>query len=114
MAIEHYEIGIIEIDGRVFTSDVVISPEGVSDSAWRLDGHTLTKESVEPLLRMQPGVLVLGTGADGAVTVPPETVEFMSRLCPEVHVEMTARACMLYNELARGERRVVAALHLED
>ena len=114
MAIEHYEFGIIEIDGRVFTSDVVIGPEGVQDSLWRLQSHTLSKESVEPLLQMQPAVLVLGTGADGAVTVPPDTVDFMSRLCPEVHVERTGRACRLYNELARGERRVVAALHLED
>ena len=114
MAIEHYEFGIIEVDGRVFTSDVVISPEGVDGASWRLEGHTLTKKSVEPLLQMQPAVLVLGTGADGAVAVPPETVEFMSRLCPEVHVEMTARACRLYNELAQSDRRVVAALHLED
>ena len=114
MAIDHYEFGVIEIDGRVFTSDVVICPEGVDDSLWRLDTHTLSKETVEPLLRLQPGVLVLGTGADGAVFVPPDTVEFMSRLCPEVHVERTGRACRLYNELARGDRRVVAALHLAD
>ena len=114
MAIEHYEFGVIEIGGRVFTSDVVISPEGVDDASWRLDGHTLSMQSVEPLLRIQPAVLVLGTGADGAVTVPPETVEFMSRLCPEVHVETTGRACRLYNDLSRGDRRVVAALHLAD
>ncbi len=114
MPIERYEFGLIEIDGRVFTSDVVICPEGVDDSLWHLDTHTLDREAVEPLFRMRPGILVLGTGADGVVTVPLETVEFMARLCPEIHVEKTARACEVYNELAPGSRRVVAALHLTD
>jgi len=74
----------------------------------------LDRAAVEPLFRMRPGILVLGTGADGMVSVPPETIEFMAGLCPEIHVDKTARACELYNELAPGNRRVVAALHLTD
>lgn len=36
MAIEDYEFGRITIDGATYTSDVIIRPEGVDDSWWRV------------------------------------------------------------------------------
>jgi len=41
MNIAVYHFGTIEIDGRTYTSDVIITPERVLDSWWRQEGHRL-------------------------------------------------------------------------
>jgi hypothetical protein len=112
MAIEHYEFGEVVVDGQPHTSDVIIWPEGVDDSWWGVEGHSLCKEDLKPVLDRKPDVLIIGTGAYGAMQVPPDIVRHMLVRCKEVHVERTGRACELFNELAGGPRRVVAALHL--
>jgi hypothetical protein len=112
MTIEHYEFGSITVDGRTYRSDVIVWPEGVDDSWWRVEGHALCREDLEPAFAHGPQVLVIGTGAHGLMRVPQEMVRYMAGRCDEVHVERTAKAVVLYNDLAGGERRVVAALHL--
>ena len=112
MSIEHYAFGMITIDGQTCRSDVIIWPEGVDDSWWRVEGHNLCKDDLKPVLDKGPDVLVIGTGAYGAMKVPQEMVHYMAAHGREVHVERTDRAVEIYNELAGGNRRVVAALHL--
>ncbi len=41
MKIEHYSFGTITIDGKSYTSDVIIYPERVDSSWWRKQGHSL-------------------------------------------------------------------------
>ncbi|MCK4283568.1 MAG: Mth938-like domain-containing protein [Candidatus Brocadiae bacterium] len=112
MTVEHYEFGKITIDGRTYTSDVIVWPEGVDDSWWRVAGHGLCQKDLEPLLDKNPDVLIIGIGAYRAMRVPPEMVRYMTGKCDEVHVEQTDRACEIYNEQAGAGRRVVAGLHL--
>jgi hypothetical protein len=111
--IDDYEFGSIQIDGRTYTSDVILAPESVSDSWWREKGHELNRTDLEPVMADNPDILVIGTGANGAVTVLPEARELMEKQCDQVHVLKTREAVRRYNELAKkGDRRVVAALHL--
>jgi len=110
--IESYEFGRVVIGGQTYTSDVIVWPEGVDPSWWRVRGHSLCREDLEPVLSHEPQVLIIGTGASGLMQVPPEMQQYMAARCEEVHVERTPRACSLYNELADSGRRVVAALHL--
>jgi len=112
MTVEHYTSGRIVIDGRAYTSDVIVWPEGVDDTWWRAEGHYLTREDLEPILNKDPDVIIVGSGAQGNMEVPDEVRDYMEEQCSELHVEPTERACSLYNELAGGTRRVVAALHL--
>ncbi|MHC5033986.1 MAG: Mth938-like domain-containing protein [Planctomycetota bacterium] len=112
MHIEGYEFGKITIGGDTYRSDVIIWPEGVNDSWWRVEGHRLCKEDLEPVLDKRPEALVIGTGAHGAMLVPQEIVRYMLARCEEVHIERTAAAVKIYNDLTGGDRRVVAALHL--
>ncbi len=112
MTIEHYRFGRIVINGSTYSSDVILWPEGVDDSWWRVGGHSLCEEDLEPILSKDPDVIIIGTGARGGVNVPAELVEYMRGQCEEVHVVETEKACALYNELYEGPKRVVAALHL--
>jgi len=113
MKIEEYQFGSITIDGQSYTSDVIISPDGVDATWWRERGHELSVKDLEPVLAAKPDILIIGTGESGCVKVLPEAAELMRRRCAQVHVLKTAQACRRFNELVAGEsRRVVAALHL--
>jgi len=113
MLIEQYAFGRITVGGRTYTSDVVICPEGVDDGWWRRKGHELSCKDLEPVWAARPELLVIGTGAYGAMRVLPEARELMQARCAQVHILPTTQAWAKYNELLRsGQGRVVAALHL--
>ncbi len=112
MVIEHYSSGTIVIDGATYTSDVIIWAEGVDDTWWRLAGHRLAKEDLDPILNKAPEILIIGTGVTGAMQVPSEVLEYMRSRCEQVYVEPTERACARYNELCGGPLRVAAGIHL--
>lgn len=111
MNIDSYKFGEIIINGRRFTSDVIIFPEKVKEGWWRIEGHKIHPEDLEEALAEQPEVLILGTGYYGLVQVPPEIWDLAKKRGVELIVEPTEEACRIYNELS-GERKVVAALHL--
>lgn len=72
--IESYDFGVIVINGKRYTSDVIVFPERVMDSWWRKEGHRLYAEDLKEILEHEPRpeVLVVGTGYHGLVKVSPE------------------------------------------
>ena len=112
MNVEDYRFGKITIDGKTYTSDVIIMPERVQAPWWRTEGHSLCPEDIGKSLDQRPDVLVIGTGADGAMKVPASTMDFIRERCQTLHVARTAEACERFNELSAQGARVVAALHL--
>jgi hypothetical protein len=111
MKIEHYSFGKIVIDGKTYTSDVIIYPGRVDASWWRREGHYLQDVDLTGVIEAKPDILVIGTGYSGAMVVPRETAEFLKARGIEIRVETTQKAVALYNDL--GDRgKVIAALHL--
>jgi len=110
--VEAYSFGEIVIDGRRYTSDVIIRPDGVLANWWRKEGHKLHLEDLEKALEAGPEVLVIGTGYSGIMEVPEAVREALEARGIEVIVENTRDAWRTYNELARSGRVVVAAFHL--
>ncbi|NTW59702.1 MAG: hypothetical protein HGB21_03775 [Nitrospirae bacterium] len=111
MKIDSYSFGRIVIDGKTFTSDVIIYPGRVDASWWRKEGHLLQLADLSEPLQAKPHVLVIGTGYAGVMRVPRETIDRIAGLGIEVTVERTSKAVGLYNEL-EGRRTVIAALHI--
>ncbi len=111
MKIDSYSFGRIVIDGRTYTSDVILYPGRVDASWWRKEGHLLQFEDVAEAVQAKPGVLVIGTGYAGVMRVPRETVERIERLGIEVRAERTSKAVGIFNDL-QGSRTVIAALHI--
>lgn len=109
--IENYAFGTITIDGKTYTSDVIIYPDRVDSSWWRKEGHRLQPVDLKDVVNAKPEVLVVGTGYSGVMTVPKETISYLESKGIEVHIERSAKAVDFYNRL-RNEKRVVAALHL--
>jgi hypothetical protein len=109
--IESYSFGYIVIDGKSYTSDVIIFPNRVEDNWWRRRGHRLAPEDLKGVLAEEARILVVGTGRTGLMRVPPETLEYLTSRGFEVIVEKTGDAYQTYNRLAQ-QGPVIAALHL--
>ena len=109
--IESYHFGEIVVNGRRYSSDVIIYPDRIKDQWWRQEGHSLLVSDVWELMQEPPEVLVIGQGSVGRMDVPAETRHALQEAGIEVIVEPTAQACKTYNRL-REKRQVIAALHL--
>ncbi|MEW6214996.1 MAG: MTH938/NDUFAF3 family protein [Nitrospirota bacterium] len=111
MKIEHYSFGKITIDGKTYTSDVIIYPGRVDSSWWRKEGHSLHIVDLTDIINAKPEILIIGTGYSGVMVVPRETLIYLESKGIEVHVERTGKAVELFNKLQK-DKVVIAALHL--
>lgn len=116
--IEECGFGRITIDGKTYTSDVIIYSGGpggsdrVNASWWRREGHKLQPEDLTEVFAAEPEVLVVGQGNPGLMRVTQAAREAAARRGIELVVCKTKEACRRYNDLAAEGRKVVAALHL--
>jgi hypothetical protein len=109
--IDSYSFGKIVIDGKMFTSDVIIYPDKINDKWWRKSGHLLQKEDLTDIINFNPEVLIVGTGDDGLMKIPNDTKRFLESKGIELIFKETSKACDIYNKL-NDKGRIVAALHL--
>ena len=109
--IDSYHFGQIVIDGKKYSSDVVIFPDRVKDNWWRKTAHQLCLDDITEVLTEHPEVLVVGTGTSDLVQVLPEVRQVVDSQGIELIAEATDKACHTYNQLCRSQR-TAAALHL--
>lgn len=97
--IEDYSFGRIVIDGKTYTSDVIIFPDRVMDNWWRKEGHNLNIEDLVEVIEFGPKTLVVGTGSSGIMRVKDETREFLKSKGIEIIIKKTKEACDILNSL---------------
>jgi len=110
--IDSYDFGRIVIDGKKYTSDVIIFPNRVMSGWWRKEGHQLYVNDLSEVLKEKVEVLVVGTGYSGLMKVSVETRDFIKKEGFELIIQPTQEACKTYNGLVKSGKKVVAALHL--
>ena len=111
MKIEHYSFGKITINGKTYTSDVIIYPGRVDSSWWRKEGHNLDIVDLTDVINAKPEVLIVGTGSSGLMKVPKDTISYLESKGIEVHAALTEKAVELFNKLQK-DKIIIAALHL--
>jgi len=109
--IDSYHFGEIVIDGKKYSSDVVIFPDRVEDDWWRKTGHELCLEDIAGVITENPEVLVVGTGDSGLMKVLPEVEQAAQARGIKLIVATTDKACNTYNQLSHSQR-VLAAFHI--
>lgn len=110
--IEQSAFGSIQIDGRTYTTDVLVYPDGrVVDNWWRRHGHRLALEDLEGLLAAGPDVIVIGAGVYGRVQPEPELENALRQRGVELVMEPTAAAAARFNEL-QSRQKTAAGFHL--
>ncbi len=112
MKIKSYEFGRIEIDGKVYKSDVIVYDDHVNSSWWRKEGHYLQVEDMVEILNVMPDVIIIGTGKFGTMKVSVDVKkELESRSIEFIYVN-TNEACNRHNKISGSDKKVVTALHL--
>ncbi|RLI22559.1 hypothetical protein DRO54_00805 [Candidatus Bathyarchaeota archaeon] len=110
--IESYGFGRIVINGKSYSSDIIIVGEKVKADWWRKEGHRLHIEDLKEIVNKDIDFLVVGTGYFGLMKVPDEVKRFLAEKGIEVIVQKTAEACKTFNKLMNSKKKVAAALHL--
>ena len=109
--IDSYDFGHIVINGKTYTSDVIIYPDKVNSNWWRKEGHELCPDDLEDVLDKNPDAIVVGTGNPGLMKVLPETEKLIKSQGIKLIVQPTKEACQSYNQLSSSQK-VIAMLHL--
>ncbi len=110
MHIDDYSFGRIVIDGKTYTSDVIIYPDKVDSSWWRKEGHHLHTEDLADVVSARPDIVGIGTGNLGVMRVPEETVAFLESRGIGVFVEKTGKAVGIFNGQQGGGQFIAALL----
>lgn len=110
--INSYSFGQIVVDGKRYTSDVIIFPNRIKDNWWRREGHRVSIEELKEVIQEKPEVLVIGTGYFGFMKVPAEVKEHVKGKGIELIIQSTKDACNTFNSFLKSGKKVVAALHL--
>jgi hypothetical protein len=112
MNIGAYRFGRIDVNGRKYTSDVIITPERVIDQWWRQQGHRLAVADLGDVVAARPDLLVIGTGYFGRMSISHDTRRYLEAQGIQVRDAHTPEAVHDFNRLQKEPGRVVAALHL--
>lgn len=111
--IDSYSFGEIIIDNKKFTKDLIISKKDIKSNWWRKEGHRLHIEDLEFVIKNNPQILIVGTGAYGRMEIPPMIITILHE---KYHIEVvsatTAKAIELFNEYYSKNDKVMGAFHL--
>lgn len=111
--IESTAFGVMTIDGRTYTSDLIIFPEGrVKDGWWRKRGHTLCVDDILDLLDSAPALIVAGTGTSGRMCPEANLAPFLAERGIEFIARPNSRAMEIYNDRSARGGSVGACFHL--
>ncbi|MGQ9801827.1 MAG: Mth938-like domain-containing protein [Candidatus Saccharicenans sp.] len=110
MLIESYAFGRMTVGGKVYTADLIIVGEEIFPNWWRQEGHSLCAEDLKVVAERKPEILVIGTGAYGAMDVPYETEKYLEAQGIEVIWKPTAQAVEIFNSISG--RKKAGAFHL--
>lgn len=112
MKIEKYSFGSITIEGEEYIKDVIIFPDRVFSPWWREEGHSLSLKDLKEAIDAKPSLLIIGTGAYGAMNIPEETLQRLKENNIETVCTKTGEAVKIYNEKLPKNKNTVACLHL--
>jgi hypothetical protein len=111
--IESTAFGTMTIDGRTYTSDLIIFPDGrVKDGWWRRSGHVLTVDDILSLVDTSPELIVAGTGTSGRMRPDHSVLPFLKEKNIALIAEPNQQAVKIYNEKSAAGLAVGACFHL--
>jgi len=112
--IESYDFGSIVINGKKYTSDVIVFPDRVIDDWWRKEGHRIYLDDLKEILNCEPEpeMLVVGTGYYGLVKISSEVETILKSQKIGLMAQPTKEACQTFNRFLKSNSRVVGAFHL--
>ena len=112
LRIDSCSFGIHIINGKSYTNDLIIHPNGKTLKPWRRKrGHQLSLDDLRELIDSSPEVIVVGTGVSGGVIPDRNLEEDLSKLAIDFIAAPNEKAIKVFNELVQ-DKRVGAGFHL--
>ena len=112
LKIDSCSFGTLIINGKPYTDDLIIHPDGKILKPWRRKrGHQLSMDDLQEIIDSSPEVIVAGTGMSGGVIPERNLEEDLSVLAIDFIAAPNEKAIKAFNELA-SEKRVGAGFHL--
>jgi hypothetical protein len=112
MIIDSYIFGRIVIDGKPYSKDLIIFPDGtVFHPWWRKTGHKVALSDIQEIIATSPDILIVGTGMPGLMKPESAFYRELETMGIETRVMPTKAAIKEYNALAQ-HRKVAACFHL--
>jgi hypothetical protein len=112
LRIDSCSFGTLVINGKPYTEDLIINPDGKVLMPWRRKrGHQLSMDDLRELIDSSPEVIVAGTGVSGGVIPDRNLEEDLSKLAIEFIAAPNEKAIRVFNELVQ-DKRVGAGFHL--
>jgi len=110
--IDSFSFGAMVIEGRHYTSDLIIFPDGrIQDAWWRARGHVLSGGDIVDLVSAEPEVLIAGTGVNGLMKPEKNLGGYLSKRGIEFMAGPNDSAVRWFNDFHKL-RRVGACFHL--
>jgi hypothetical protein len=110
--IESYSFGRMVIDGKSYTKDVIIYPDGsILSPWWRNQGHVLEVIDLQDLIATAPEIIICGTGAMGVMRPSAALKEHLAARNIEFIAQKSPKAVEAYNQIS-GNHKVGGCFHL--
>lgn len=110
--IDKFSFGTIIINGKTYSSDLIICPDGrIKDQWWRKNGHRLSPADIESLIQTKPEVIVAGMGSPGLMKPEPELKQLLQKNNIALIAEPNDKAIKSFNALLES-KKVGACFHL--
>ncbi|MGB3242754.1 MAG: MTH938/NDUFAF3 family protein [Candidatus Omnitrophota bacterium] len=112
MRIDSYTFGSITVNGKRYTSDLIVFPDKIQSYWQRLDSHILNLDDLKEVMEYGPEILVVGRGGSNCMVVPEDTKKTLEEMNVKVLDTNTDDACQIFNDLTSDGKKVVGAFHL--
>jgi len=110
--IDSCSFGILVINGKKYTEDLIIFPDGeMLTPWWRKRGHQLIMDDLKDLIKTAPEIIVAGTGMSGGVKPDKNLETELAKLAIKFIRAPNEEAIRIFNALV-SEKRVGAGFHL--
>ncbi len=110
--IEKYRFGKMIINGKGYTSDLIIFRNYIETNWRRKKGHSIHLDDLNTVLEKEVETLIIGTGKYGLVEVPEEIIKELKSRDIELIIEKSDDAVTKFNELVKKKFKVAGAFHL--
>ena len=97
--IDSQRFGQVIVNGKIYSSDIIIYSDRVKDNWRRIKGHQLCLDDIAEIIGERPEVLVVGTGVYELVKILPEVKQAVDEKGIRLVSGNTDKACETYNQL---------------
>lgn len=101
LAITSYSFGKMIVDGKTYTNELQILPNGTVKKWSPNDPHYILPADIEEIVSSSIKTLIIGNGANGEAAIPDETIKFIKAKSITVHIMNTHEAVKLFNESSK-------------